>query len=281
MTMTTSLYKTPAGEQAVMAIYAAALENWRAPYETRTLPTRHGDTYAIISGAVAASALILLHGAGSNSAIWAGDVADYCQRYRVYAVDLIGEAGRSAPNRPAWEGAAFAEWLSDVLDGLEVERATFVGISQGAWAALKFATAHSERVAKLALLTPGGIVPDKRSFMFRAIAYMLLGQWGIRRMTRELFGDQPVPEGVEDIMVQVTAAFKPRMGVLPIFSDDELRRLTMPIYLTGGTKDTLRDLPKIAARMGDLVPDLTTKLIDGAGHALMNTSGCIMEFLTA
>ena len=264
-----------------MAIYAAALENWRAPYETRTLSTRHGDTFVIASGAVAAPALILLHGAGSNSSIWAGDVADYCQRYRVYAVDLIGEAGRSAPNRPAWEGAAFAEWIEDVLDGLDVERAAFVGISQGAWAALKFATTHPERVTKLALLTPGGIVPDKGSFLIKAIIYMLLGEWGIRRMTRALFGNQSVPEGVEDITVQVTKAFKPRMGTLPIFSDAELRRLTMPVYLTGGTKDTLRDLPKIAARLRDLVPDLTVEIVSGAGHALINTSPCVLEFLTA
>ncbi len=281
MTTMTTLYKTPAGEQAVRALYDAALQNWRAPYDTLTIPTRHGDTFVIASGDPALPAVILLHGAGSNSTIWAGDVADYCRRYRVYAVDLIGEAGRSAPNRPAWEGPAFAEWLGDVLDGLQVERAALVGISQGGWTALKFAVAAPDRVTKLALLTPGGIVPDKVSFVFKAIAYMLLGNWGIRRMTRELFGDQPVPPGVEDISVQITAAFKPRMGTLPIFSDDDLRRLTMPIYLTGGTKDTLRDLPKIAARLRDLVPDLTVEIVPGAGHALINTSPCVLEFLTA
>lgn len=273
------LYKTAEGEQAVMAIYDAAMKNWSAPYETRTVPTRHGDAFVVASGDVDAPAMILLHGAGSNATIWAGDVGDYCTLFRVYAVDLPGEPGKSAPNRPAWEGTAFADWLEDVLNGLHVERATLAGISQGAWTALKFAVAHPERVEGLVLMTPGGIVPDKTSFIVRAIGLSMLGKWGTKCLMTALFGDQRVPDGVLDIVTQISAAFKPRIGVLPIFTDDELRRLTMPVLLIGGTKDIMRDMVKIEARLRAFMPQLTVKMIAGGGHALINTKGVVMEFL--
>ena len=72
-----SIYKSPAGEQAVMALYDSWLARWPAPYTTLTEPTRHGSTFVIASGAEAAPPLVLIHGAGTNSTMWAGDVADY------------------------------------------------------------------------------------------------------------------------------------------------------------------------------------------------------------
>ncbi len=274
-----SLYKTADGERSVLAIYTEALKNWSAPSTTHTVSTRHGDAFVIASGDASSPALILLHGAGSNSAIWAGDAAAYSRSYRVYAVDLPGEPGRSAPNRPPWDGPAFADWLADVLNGLGIERATLVGISQGAWTALKFAVAQPERVDRLVLLTPGGIVPDRASFLLRAIGLSLLGTWGLKRLTADLFGDQAVPAGVLDIVVEISRHFKPRLGVLPLFTDDELKRLTMPLLLVGGTKDIMRDLDQIAARLRQHVPDLTVKRLPGAGHALINTQPVVLEFL--
>jgi pimeloyl-ACP methyl ester carboxylesterase len=279
MTNTKPIYKTPAGEKAVMAVYDALLARWPVPHETLTIPTRYGDTFVIASGERASPPLVLLHGAGTNSSIWAGDVVEYSRQYRVYAVDLLGEPGRSAPNRPAWNSPAYAEWLADVLDALPVDKATLAGISQGGWTALKFAAYQPERVERLVLIAPGGVVPDRLSFILRAIAFTLLGERGIRRMVRLMFADQPVPAGVEDIIVLMMKHFKARVGVLPIFSDEELQRLTMPTLLLGGSQDAVRDMEKIAARMRRLLPHLAVTIVPGGGHALMNTTPHILAFL--
>jgi pimeloyl-ACP methyl ester carboxylesterase len=276
----TSIYKTPAGEKAVMTLYDTLLDGWPVPYEKLTIPTRHGSTFVITSGEPAAPPLVLLHGAGANSAVWAGDVVEYSRHYRVYAVDLLGEPGKSAPNRPAWDSPAYAEWLEDVFDALKIDAATLIGISQGGWTALKF-TAHAPgRVNRLVLMTPGGVVPGGMSFLVKVVLFSLLGERGIRRMVRSLFGSQPIPDGVEDIIVLIMRNFKPRVGILPIFSDQELQRLTMPTLLLGGTQDVLFNLRKIAARMQGLVPHLEVIIIPGAGHALLNTTGHVMSFLT-
>lgn len=262
-----------------MAIYDNALEHWPVAYETRQIPTRHGHTFVVTCGRVDAPALILLHGAGTNSAIWAGDVAAYSRHFRVFAVDLIGEAGKSAPNRPSWKGPAYSEWLEDVLNGLQLNRVTLLGISQGSWTALKYAVSHPERIEKLVLMCPGGIVPDKLSFLVWAIGLSLLGQWGSRRLVKMLYGGQPVPDEVENIVAVFMNSFKARTGILPIFSDDDLQHLTMPTLLLGGGKDALRDLDRIATRMRKFVTHMQVTIMPEAGHVLLNTTDRVLSFL--
>ena len=274
-----SIYKSPAGEKAVMAWYDSTLARWPVPCQALNVSTRHGNTFVLASGQESGPPLILVHGAGTNSAMWAGDVAAYSRRYRVYAVDLPGEPGKSAPNRPAWDSPAYAEWLADVLDALKVEKATLLGLSQGGWTALKFAVYQPRRVESLVLLNPAGIAPDKLSFVIQAIPLSLLGPWGIRRISRTLFGGQPVPKTVDEATTLIMTHFKTRVGVLPLFTQAELQCLSMPALLLLGARDALRDGPKISARMQGLVPRLTTIVIPEGGHALMDTPPHILPFL--
>lgn len=273
------IYKSTAGESAVMAWYDGMLAKWPVPYKPLTLPTRHGHTFVLRCGKAGAPPLVLLHGAGTNSAMWIGDVAAYSRQYQVYAVDLLGEPGKSAANRPAWASPAYAEWLADVLDALQVGPVTLLGLSQGGWTALKFAVAQPARVENLVLLTPAGIVPDKPSFMLKAIPLLLLGRWGTKRLNRIVLGKQPMAAEVEEAMLLIMTHFKARIGAIPLFSDSELQRLTMPILLLIGAQDALRDGTKIIARLQKLAPRLTASIIPEAGHALVNTTERILAFL--
>ena len=61
--------------------------------------------------------------------MWMGDVAAWAEHFRVYAVDVIGDAGLSAPSRPPLASDAHALWLDDVMQALSLERASLVGVS--------------------------------------------------------------------------------------------------------------------------------------------------------
>jgi pimeloyl-ACP methyl ester carboxylesterase len=276
-----SIYKSFAGEQTVMAIYDSLLARWPVPYASLNVPTRHGSAFVIASGRETAPPLVLLHGAGTNSAIWAGDVTEYSRHYRVLAVDLLGEPGKSAPNRPSWESPAYAEWLDDILNELGVKAVTIMGLSQGAWTALKFAIYKPDRVKALALLSPGGITHDKLSFVVRAIPLLLLGRWGITCINHMVLGGQSVPAEIEEAMTVFMMHFRPRAGALPIFSDAELQRLLMPVLLLMGARDALRDAKKITARLQKLVPHMAATTIPEAGHAIVNAKIYTLPFLTA
>jgi pimeloyl-ACP methyl ester carboxylesterase len=119
-----NLYRSAEGYAAMMAAYDATLEQWPVPYESMTIPTRHGDTHLIVSGAPDFPPLILLGGAGANATRWLPNVCDLSRTFRTYAIDAIGESGKSAPNRPSYRGDAYGEWLVDAFDALKVEKAT-------------------------------------------------------------------------------------------------------------------------------------------------------------
>jgi pimeloyl-ACP methyl ester carboxylesterase len=96
------------------------------PCETLNIPTRHGKTFGITSGNKSAPPLLLMHGAGSNSLIWAEDVIEYSRKYRVFAVDVLGEPGKSTPNRPARGSLAYVEWLEDLYSAPKINEAALI-----------------------------------------------------------------------------------------------------------------------------------------------------------
>jgi pimeloyl-ACP methyl ester carboxylesterase len=276
---TNYLYKSPEGEKEVMALYDKVLARWPVPSETLNISTRHGNTFVIVSGNKSASPLILLHGACSNAVSWIGEVEAYSKYFRTLAVDIPGEPGKSAPNRPSWNSPAYAEWLEDLLNGLNISRASLLGLSQGGWTALKFATYHPERVEKLVLLTPAGVTPDKTSFLIRAILFSMMGRHGAQPLSRLTLGKDRIGEEGERFMNAIMTHFKPRIGSLAKFTDEELKRLTMPVLLVGGSQDPIRNVSGIAARITPLVPQLKTQIFPDRGHVLVNISGEIIPFL--
>ena len=277
---TAPIYRTAEGQQVVMALYDQLQAHWPVPSETIRVATRYGETSCIVSGEAAAPSLVLLHGANSNALAWSGDVAELSRFFRTYAVDVIGEPGRSAPSRPPWTGPAYAEWLTDVLDGLHVPITALVGISQGGWLALKFATLEPARITKLVLLAPGGIAAPRISFLTRAIPLSFMGRRGAQAINRIVFGNQPIAEQAVVFMDEIMTHFRPRIEPQPLFTDHELAALTMPILLLAGEDDALLPSKKTATRLCRHAPNVTARLLPQTGHVLHTLTSEIVPFLT-
>ncbi len=273
------IFKSSQGREAILAAYGGILQRWPMPYQTRMIPTRKGETFVLSCGDEAKPPLVLLHGSTSNSAMWVGDAGIFCNHYRVFAIDLPGEPGKSEPVRYDMAGPAYTEWMQDILAALGLERVTLLGISLGGWMALKFATACPERVEKLALLCPGGVSPEKMDFFLKALPYLFLGEWGAGKIMRMLNAGQPLhPETIHFSHV-ISQNFNPRRHGGPLFSDEELKRLTMPVLLVAGAKDTLLDTPTTATRLQRLLPCFTADILPEAGHILANMAGRVTPFL--
>ena len=95
-----------------------------------------------------------------------------------------------------------------------------------------------------------------------------------------LYAEQQVSGNVEERTAVLLRSFRTRMGVLPIFSDEQLQRLTMPTLLLGGAEDALRNIEKIAARLRKFVLQLEVVILPGVGHAVVNTAEHIRSFLS-
>jgi len=282
MTMS-SIYKTEGGRDAVLTRYRSILEQWPVEKTEHHVETDFGSTFVIECGRSDAPPLILLHGSVSNSFAWMGEVDKLTQSHRVFAIDLIGEAGFSAPNRPSYESGAYPKWLEEILDRLELGRVSIVGMSLGGWMALSFATNHPDRVSHLSLLCPGGVVRESGSFLFKALFYMLLGEWGKTRIFKLVNGGRlPNSSGMEDayeFMSLINEHFKPRTAKLSLFTDEALERLTMPVQVIFGENDALIPPKGTIDRLSEFVMKLDAHLLPEIGHVVVGQSERIAGFL--
>ena len=281
----TSIWKTPEGREAVRARYAQFLAWWPQPCAQRRVATRHGETFVIEGGADGAPAVVFLHGSASTALTWLREAAAMGGRFKTYAVDMIGEPGLSAENRPALASGAYVEWLDEVLKALSVERCALVGISLGGWLALEYATHRPERISAMALLCPGG-VGRHRNVLVWALPLLMLGAWGRRRFMRIVGMPQAtgeVPPAVKafmDFNADIHAHFRPRRERLPRFSDAALQRLTMPVLAILGGKDAFIDSPGTRARLVTNVPHTDIFWLPDASHFLIGHTAEIDAFLT-
>ena len=164
-----SAFRTPEGEAAFLAAYDAVMKRWPIPYEEFDVPTRFGMTHIVATGAKGAPPLVLLHGYMATSVMWAPNVAAFSKDHRVYAIDVMGQPGKSVPDEPIRDTADYLTWLTATLSGLGHDRCSLLGMSFGGWLALRYAAAAPARVQKLVLLSPGGFLPMVKQFTLRGM----------------------------------------------------------------------------------------------------------------
>jgi pimeloyl-ACP methyl ester carboxylesterase len=274
------IYKSEAGRQAVESQYRRVLERWPVACEQRIVSTRQGDTFVIVSGDPSSLPVVLFHGSGTNAASWMRDVASWAQHHRVYAVDLIGEPGLSAPSRPPLASSAYAEWLDDVWSGLGLEKASVVGISLGGWLGLDFALRRPNRVAALSLISPAGIGRQNFILLLKVGVLRMFGKWGLLKSLELVSGrTAALPRPLVDALLLVFRNFRPRMGRIPCVSDADLARLSMPVQVIVGSDDALLNSKETRDRVERCVREASVIYLENAGHILPPQTATVSEFL--
>jgi pimeloyl-ACP methyl ester carboxylesterase len=280
----TSVYKSDEAERAVRERYLEILKHWPVPNRQLRVPTREGETFIIACGDESAPPLLLLHGSIANSAMWIGDVAAWSKHFRIYAVDMIGDAGLSAPSRPPLSSDAHALWLDDVLQALSLTRVSMAGVSLGGWLALDYAIRRPGRVENLVLVCPGGVGRVKVEVVLKLLPLQMLGSWGKRKASEVVLGRAPAnPSPALQSFLQffqlIQENFRPRRVKLPVFSDDALKSLNMPVLAIVGGKDVLIDSDGTKRRLERNVAGVQIRYIPEAGHFIPAQTAPILDFL--
>jgi pimeloyl-ACP methyl ester carboxylesterase len=281
--MPPDIYKSDQGQHLVEDGYREMLARWSIPNRQFHVPTRFGRTHVISCGVPGRlPPLVLFHGSGSNSAMWLGDMALWASSREIYAIDMIGEPGLSAPVRPALDSDEHFIWLTDVLAALHIDKFAALGVSLGGWLVLDYATRAPERVERLCVLSPGGIGRQRASFIFKVLPLLILGDWGVKKALRIAVGGNGTGEGhlvYMDFMALVQKSFKPRMQQLPIFADLTLSRLTMPLLAVLGAKDAILDSADTRRRLSRTLPDAQILYLPEVGHGIFGERAAISRFL--
>jgi pimeloyl-ACP methyl ester carboxylesterase len=279
--MTPSMYRSDEGRREIEDRYRALLAECLVPLRSRTVESGDRHTHVIEAGAQEGPPLVLLHGSAGNSATWLGDIPVWSRTFRVIALDIPGHPGLSGGPPVPFEVGAGAAWIGGVLDAMELRTVRLVAMSLGGWVALEFAAAHPERVGAITLLSPGGVVPPRMSFVLKAIPLAFLGDRGSDRVQQIVFGPAPVPDGVYEYGRLVSRHYRPITKPVPVLSDQELQRLTMPLQMFLGKHDALLRSSQSAERLSRLLPHADVHLLADRGHAIIGQTEAIAEFHTA
>jgi pimeloyl-ACP methyl ester carboxylesterase len=154
------IYRTEEVRAEMMAIYDGGLRQWPVPYREFDVTTRYGRTHVITAGEIKAQPLLMIHPMGGGAFMWFSIVGALSEKRCIYALDTIGDVGKSRLSYPGHypkRGADYSSWLDDVYGDLEIASSDIVAGSMGGWIAMNRAIYAPDRVRRLALLGPMGL----------------------------------------------------------------------------------------------------------------------------
>jgi len=265
------IFNTPEGRAKYIAAYDAMFALWKVPYDPVDVATSYGSTHINVSGPADGPPLVLLHAAGLSSTVWFANIAKLSAHHRVYAVDVIGDAGKSVVDRLMEKRADYAQWLKEVFDGLPIERCDLLGHSYGGWLTLNMALAYPDRLRKVVLLAPAASFRPL-GFITKLILY--LGEFKIhppaRSMLKAIAAKGTVLEETFIYLMEVVTRYCSAATMYPtVYTDAELKQIDLPALLLIGDGDKIYNPKKAIARAQRWMPDLTAEIIPDAGHLLI------------
>jgi pimeloyl-ACP methyl ester carboxylesterase len=241
----------------------------RGDISQRFVELRSGLRLRVIeAGPPSGDPVVLLHGWGGSVYMYRHGF-DWLPRrgFRTIAVDLRGFGLSGRP--PARGAYALREYLGDLVelfDILELEHPALVGQSMGGGLALHFALTHQERVSKIALVNPSGLVPLRFLPIVRTMPQAVVSALGRRVMPRWVVGftlrrvayGRPELVSERDIdeywsLTQLPGYVATARRVLSEFdwrvvSDERAEGLAVPALVMLGTEDRLIANTERAAR---------------------------------
>jgi pimeloyl-ACP methyl ester carboxylesterase len=274
------LFKNHESKARYMAAYDAALGEWPVPYEEIDVPTRLGGTHVIASGAPAAPPLVLLPSFAGSATVWRLNIASLSRHYRTYAIDVIGQPGKSVAIQRIRNRRDYANWLTDVLDGLGIKRTPIVGCSFGAFLALNQALLTPERIERVVLISPAGTFASQYWKLF----YAMRIRAPVQRLMRRLSGSKrarsladlpqkgipfvPPRDAKWSALMAVTMSEAPSVSIISasVFSKAQLKAIRAPTLLLIGEKERLYEPHATLKLAQQRMPSLTGAIVPGADH---------------
>jgi pimeloyl-ACP methyl ester carboxylesterase len=103
--------------------------------------------------------VLMLHGTAGSLENFCANFAAYAAHFRLIAIDMLG---CGLTDKPAHDYLIqdYAEHARSVLDALGIDQAAVVGVSLGSWVGAALALTHPQRVRRLVMVAPAGIVVD-------------------------------------------------------------------------------------------------------------------------
>jgi pimeloyl-ACP methyl ester carboxylesterase len=222
-------------------------------------------------------AVVLLHGGLGNSDHWANQVSALADRFTIYTIDSRGQ-GRSTRTRAAVTYDVMASDVLAVMDHLKLERASFVGWSDGGEIALKIAITHPERVAKLFVF---GVNYDANGSKPRGGTPAATFSAYASKCRADYVRMSATPKQWDSLVDWLLPVWRNPMG----FTKDQLKSIQAPTLVADGDHDEVIVLDQVE-EMAKLIPKAQLRIFTDTSHFALwqdpkSFDAALVEFLTA
>jgi len=150
--------------------------------------------------------LVFIHGFGASIFSWRKNLEPISKYHRVCAPDLPGFGYSDKPLDADYTIDAYADFIVQFMDKLQIKRAVLVGHSLGGGIALLTALKYPTRVQSLILLdaeaypiTPPLMLTVAKLPGIRSVIHRVIGQWVVRISLKRSYYDQAlITDGLVD-----------------------------------------------------------------------------------
>ncbi len=233
-----------------------------------TVQTSFGVIGADTSLADAGSAILFLHGVGSDKSVWRPQLDHFAGRRTAIAIDYPGygeSEWRGGATRDDYARAAFA-----ALDAIGVERAHICGLSLGGVVAIAMHALAPAHCLSLTLADTFAVHPNGRAIYDRSVA----GSSDMRAFAdarTDFLLAQPASAAVRAEVVETMSKIDPaayRLAAEAVWLADQRLRagaIDVPALIICGTDDRATP-PELSHELHATIDGSRLALIAGAGH---------------
>lgn len=287
----TALFKSEQAKAGILEWYERFLGKLPVAVESRVVATGAGETHVAVAGLKDGPPLVVLHGALSSSAHVLGEIVPLLETYRVYAVDVVGQSVKSAEARLSVASNDYGVWLSEVMEGLSLPRAHVLGVSWGGFVAIRLAAVAPEKIERLVLIVPAGVVKTPlMNNMKVGIPMTMFMMSPTPEREKKFLATQLTTVDDEDWAPYLAAAFRSynlSMKVPALAKVEELRGLKAPVMVVAADRDLSFPGEQLLRRAAELFENLEVReLLEDSAHCPPTTdafraelSGKIGRFL--
>ncbi len=265
------IFKSADLEKQFYEAYDEVLDLWPKPVDQLDVSTSYGLTHVNACGSPGDPPMVLLPGFGANSTMWFPNVVALEASHRIYAIDTPGQPGRSIPGQKLTITNS-STWLTGVLDQLELEKVSLVGLSLGGWLALRYSIDKPERVSHLVLLDPAASFEGmSMTFLWHSFLPFMVHptQRGLVSYFRWMTRGYQMNKKWGELMIMGVLNTRPQPPIrAKAFSDDELRQLSVPTLLLIGGQSVIYNPKRVYQRATSLNPNITAEIVEDATHSL-------------
>ncbi|MES0488545.1 MAG: alpha/beta hydrolase [Leptospirales bacterium] len=267
-----SIFKNEAAKVKLLEWYEKFKKKIKHPLESRLVETSFGETHVLVGGPKNGQPLVLLHGALASSAHVLSEVTSLMDNFRVYSVDIIGQSPKSADNRLSVKNNDYGKLMVEVLDELKLDKPNVVAVSWGGFVAIRTAVHAPERINKLVLLVPAGMVNGPAWAGLTKLAFpMYLYKKNPSAERLKNFAKNLLTTLDDDWMPYIGEAFlsfNMNMQVPKLAKKNELENFNSPTFVVGADMDLSFPGEKVLSKANEIFPNLKhTQLLENSKHS--------------